>query len=133
MYSTTLRVDDRILVDCEVEPRLGAAVLVLPRRAGQNDTILKFQPKDVHGESAQSVAAHGLPIDYVWCLIEILLPQVITVCEKHRQAGRHSSETVCSADAPEISPTAHARRSRSGHKWRGGVDVLAGDEVLSAQ
>ena len=75
MYSTTLRVDDRILVDCEVEPRLGAAVLVLPRRAGQNDTILKFQPKDVHGESAQSVAAHGLPIDYVWCLIEILLPQ----------------------------------------------------------
>ena len=66
MYNITRTVYDTLLGDCEVMPVLGAAVFVTPQREGQNDTILKFQPKDVHGESAQSVAARGLLNDSVW-------------------------------------------------------------------
>ena len=65
MHSRTLTVDDTMVMDCDVMPRLGAAVPALARRAGPNDTIFKFQPEDVRDVFAQSVAALGLPNDSV--------------------------------------------------------------------
>ena len=65
MHSKTLTWDDTILLDCDVMPWLGSAVLALAQRAGPNDTIFKFQPEDVRDVFAQSVAALGLPNDSV--------------------------------------------------------------------
>ena len=66
MYSTTLIVDELAPTDFDAKPWREAAMRVLPQRAGPNDMIFEFQPKDVHNVFAQSVAARSLPNDSFW-------------------------------------------------------------------
>ena len=65
ILSKTLTWDDTILLDCDVMPWLGPAVLALSERGGPNEAIFKFQPEEVRDVFARSLAALGLPSDSV--------------------------------------------------------------------